>query len=85
MCVCLPTAATMKQFDHVDVAVDASVAASTVALVAAATTSAAAAAFAAASAAFTSLFCFHSDLNFLLHFIRLVARRAASAFPLLFA
>lgn len=84
MCVCLPVAATMKQFGHVDVAVDASVAASTAALVAAATISAAAVA-AAASAAFTSLFCFHSDLNFLLHFIRLVARRAASGFPLLFA
>lgn len=79
--MCLPVAATMKQFGHVDVAVDASVAASTVAHVAAATASAAA----SAAAAFTSLFCFHSDLNFLLHFIRLVARRAASGFPLLFA
>lgn len=78
VCVCLPVAATMKQFDHVAVAVDASAAASTVALVAAAAISA------AASATFTSLFCFHSDLNFLLHFICLVAR-AASGFPLLFA
>lgn len=66
----------MKQFGHVAVAVDAY--AADVALVAAAAISA------AASAAFTSLFCFHSDLNFLLHFIRLVAR-AASEFPLLFA
>lgn len=74
--MCLPVAATMKQFDHVAVAVDASA----VALVAAAAISSAAAAF----AAFTTLFCFHSDLNFLLHFIRLVAR-AALGFPLLFA